>query len=203
MKDFKVNIKKVYSSQDIRHAVFEILGGYSDILPVSKDAKILLKPNLNSNMNSLTGNTTDLRLLASVIEFLKKKGYRDITIAEGTNSGYYRNDISVIRRLCVDALAGYYDVRVLDLNYAEKVDIDFEDGIQASVAKDCLEADFLINIPKFKTHFEVGMSVCLKNLMGCLVGQENKKKTHKSLAKNILNTKADVVTSSKVLRQNK
>ena len=30
------------------------------------------------------------------------------------------------------------------------------------------------------------MSVCLKNLMGCLIGQENKKKTHKSLARNIL-----------------
>ena len=41
-------------------------------------------------------------------------------------------------------------------------------------------------MPKFKTHFETGMSVCLKNLMGCLVGQENKKKTHKSLARNIL-----------------
>ena len=28
--------------------------------------------------------------------------------------------------------------------------------------------------------------MCLKNMIGCLVGQENKKKTHKSLAKNII-----------------
>jgi Pyruvate/2-oxoacid:ferredoxin oxidoreductase delta subunit len=67
------------------------------------------------------------------------------------------------------------------------VEIEFEGGIKAGVAKECLEADLLINIPKLKTHFEMGMSVCLKNLMGCLVGQENKKKTHQSLALNILN----------------
>jgi ferredoxin len=35
-------------------------------------------------------------------------------------------------------------------------------------------------------HHEVGISVCLKNMMGCLVGQENKKKTHHSLARNIV-----------------
>jgi uncharacterized protein (DUF362 family) len=43
------------------------------LLP-DKKAPILLKPNLNSNMNALTGNTTDLRLVAAVIEFLKDAG---------------------------------------------------------------------------------------------------------------------------------
>jgi uncharacterized protein (DUF362 family) len=55
------------------------------------------------------------------------------------------------------------------------------------IARECIEAAMLINMPKVKTHFENGMSVCLKNLMGCLVGQENKKKVHQDLAKNILN----------------
>jgi NAD-dependent dihydropyrimidine dehydrogenase PreA subunit len=35
-------------------------------------------------------------------------------------------------------------------------------------------------------HHEVGISACLKNMMGCLVGQENKKKTHYNLARNIV-----------------
>jgi uncharacterized protein (DUF362 family) len=163
---------------------------YSDLLPSDKSAKILIKPNLNSNMNALTGNTTDLRLMAAAIEYLKDEGYEDITIGEGTNSGFYRNRISVISRLMVDALARHYGVAVKDLNYSEPVEIEFESGIKAGVARECLEADFFINMPKLKTHFEAGMSVCLKNLMGCLVGQENKKKTHKSLAANILNINA-------------
>ncbi|MFC1633814.1 DUF362 domain-containing protein [Planctomycetota bacterium] len=184
---FHIDIIRASSVQDIRQGLFGVLARYQNLLPVSKSAKILLKPNFNSNMNALAGNTTDLRLIAAVIEFLKDGGYKEITIADGTNSGFYRNNISVISRLAVNKLVDYYGVKGADLNYSEKVDINFEDGVSAGVAKDCIDADFLINMPKLKTHFEVGMSVCLKNLMGCLVGQENKKKTHKNLARNILN----------------
>ncbi|MBI4666713.1 MAG: DUF362 domain-containing protein [Nitrospinae bacterium] len=160
---------------------------YADKLPKDKSAPILIKPNLNSNMNALTGNTTDLRLLAAVLEFLKETGYTNIAMGEGTNSGFYRSGINVISRLKVDSLARHYGVKALDLNYSERVEIPFENGVKASVAKEVLEAALLINMPKMKTHFEVGMSVCLKNLIGTLVGQENKKKTHLSLSSNILN----------------
>jgi len=170
----------------VKETFFTALDKYKDVFPESADSKILLKPNLNSNMNALTGNTTDLRILSAVIQYLKEKGYADIVIGEGTNSGYYRNKISVISRLKVDELAGYYGVKVKDLNYTEPYEIEFDGGIKAQVAKDCIDADLFINLPKLKTHFEMGMSVCLKNLMGCLIGQENKKKTHKNLAENIL-----------------
>lgn len=143
-------------------------------------------------MNALTGNTTDLRLLAVVIQFLKDRGYTDITIGEGTNSGFYRSGISVISRLKVDKLAAYFGVGCIDLNRSEPVQIEFENGVSAGVARECLEADFFINMPKLKTHFEAGMSVCLKNLIGCLVGQENKKKTHLSLAANIVHITENV-----------
>ncbi|MBI5642819.1 MAG: DUF362 domain-containing protein [Deltaproteobacteria bacterium] len=183
----KLDIVKAYSNAEISLRISEALKRYADLLPASKSAKIVIKPNMNSNMNALTGNTTDLRLVGAVVKFLKDGGYRDITICEGTNSGFYRSGISVISRLAYDALGKHYGVKVVDLNYSKKVDIDFENGVKASVAKECVEADFFINMPKLKTHFEAGMSVCLKNLMGCLVGQENKKKTHLNLARNILN----------------
>lgn len=185
--EFRIDFISTYSIKNIRQGLFDTLEKYRHLFPPQKTAKIFLKPNLNSNMNALTGNTSDLRVVASIIEFIKENGYKDITIGEGTNSGFYRNNISVISRLAVDKLAEYYGIKVIDLNYSEKVEIPFEDGIQAAVAGECLEADLFINIPKLKTHFEAGMSVCLKNLMGCLVGQENKKKAHKSLGKNILN----------------
>ena len=184
---YQLDIVQCRSFNEIRDDVAEILNRYDEILPAGQYAKILIKPNLNSNMNALTGNTTDLRLLAAVILFLKESGYQDITIGEGTNSGFYRSNISVITRLKVDALAKYYGVNCIDLNYSEPVSIPFEDGVQAGIARECMEADFFINMPKLKTHFEAGMTVCLKNLIGCLVGQENKKKTHLSLAANIVN----------------
>ncbi|MBI4838741.1 MAG: DUF362 domain-containing protein [Nitrospirae bacterium] len=186
MKPFLID-KKVNSFTDIKNSIGSIIGHYSSLLPSDKNARILLKPNLNANMNALTGNTTDLRIISALIEYLKNMGYGNITIGEGTNSGYYRNNISVISRLKVDKLAEYFGVKIIDLNYSEPVYVNFENEIKAAVAKDVMEADFLINLPKLKTHFEAGMSVCLKNMMGCLVGQENKKKTHKNLARNILN----------------
>ncbi|MBF0338719.1 MAG: DUF362 domain-containing protein [Nitrospirae bacterium] len=188
---YRLDIIRADTVDRIKVATKETLqAGYSDLLPGDLNTRVLIKPNLNSYMNALTGNTTDLRLMAAVIEFLKDAGYRDITIAEGTNSGFYRNNISVIKRLAVDKLADYYGVHVKDLNYSDPVDVGFEGGVKAGVARECMEAGFFINMPKFKTHFEAGMSVCLKNLMGCLVGQENKKKTHQSLWVNIVNLNA-------------
>jgi uncharacterized protein (DUF362 family)/ferredoxin len=184
---------RAYSKDDIRHGLFRTLEGYKDLLPASNTANIFLKLNLNSNMNALTGNTTDLRVVATVIEFLKENGYKNITIGDGTNSGFYRNGISVISRLVIDKLAQYYSVKVADLNYSEKIEVVLGNGNKIGVARECLETDFFINMPKIKTHFATGMSVCLKNMVGCLVGQENKRKIHtyKNLAENILNiTKA-------------
>ena len=185
-KSFELDVLKCSSFKEIQLETRKVLMKYQDIFPASPSSRIVLKPNLNSNMNALTGNTTDLRLLAAIIQFLKEYKYTNITIAEGTNSGFYRSGISVISRLKVDELASYFGVKCIDLNFSEPHMITFEDDVQAVVAKECIEADLFINMPKLKTHFEAGMSVCLKNLIGCLVGQENKKKTHLSLAKNIV-----------------
>lgn len=185
---FRFDVLKADTADAIKTGVKRLLRNkYADIFPSNRDARVLLKPNLNSNMNALTGNTTDLRLIAAVVELLKDMGYGNITIGEGTNSGFYRNRISVISRLRIDALARFYGVSIKDFNFSEPVSIGFEDGVRAGIAKECLEAELFINMPKLKTHFENGMSVCLKNLMGCLVGQDNKKKTHQSLSANILN----------------
>ena len=157
------------------------------LLPNKAQAGIVLKPNLNSTMNALTGNTTDLRIIECVIRLLQKRGYRNIVIAEGTNSGFYRNEIDVAARLKIRALAHVLGVNFLDLNYCDGSEIIFAKNRKALIAEDCLEADLFINLPKLKMHREVGISACLKNMMGCLVGQENKKKTHHDLARNIVN----------------
>lgn len=186
-EEFGLNIFRTYSAQDAYDQLASILFHPPFSPPPGKQSRILLKPNCNANMNSLTGNTTDLRILSALVKLLKDLGYHNLVIGEGTNSGYYRNNISVMKRLKLDRLARYYEIELLDLNFENALPIEFENGIRADVAEICLEADFIINLPKMKTHFEACMSVCLKNLMGCLVGQTNKKKTHDSLAANIVN----------------
>jgi len=72
---FSLDIIGCKSMEDIKVEMFPALEQYRSLFPSSQDAKILLKPNLNSNMNALTGNTTDLRLLSALIQFLKEKGF--------------------------------------------------------------------------------------------------------------------------------
>lgn len=182
----KTRVFQIKDYFEMKKTLAEYLAKFENMFPVSLNDRILIKPNLNSNMNALTGNTTDLRILAAIIEFLKKKGYTHIIIGEGTNSGFHRSGINVIKRLRIDSLAKYYGVNFVDFNYSDYQTIPLEGGIKANIAKECLEADFFINVPKLKTHFETEMTVCLKSLIGCLVGRENKKKTHSSLIENIL-----------------
>ena len=183
----RVSSLKCENVSEIKGSLAELLNiGYTDLFPKDNQASILIKPNLNSNMNALTGNTTDLRLLAAIVEYLNDKGYKKITIGEGTNSGFFRAGVNVIRRLRVDELARYYGINVVDFNCCAYETIELEDGIKANIARECLESDFFINVPKLKTHFETEMTMCLKSLIGCLVGRENKKKVHTSLIKNIL-----------------
>ncbi len=187
MMEHDVAITTVESAAVAKARIREALEAWSSILPENRSASILLKPNFNSNFNALTGNTTDFRLLAGVIEFLQAKGYSDITIAEGTNSGFVREGISVIHRLGADRLAAAYGVKIVDLNaWPDTVKVTLEDKVVAEVASLVVTSDFVINMPKLKTHYEVGMSVCLKNLMGICRGRENKKKIHGNLGYNIV-----------------
>jgi uncharacterized protein (DUF362 family)/NAD-dependent dihydropyrimidine dehydrogenase PreA subunit len=181
------SITAVENTSVVKSRIREALEPWTPILPANRAARILLKPNFNSNFNALTGNTTDLRLLAGVIEFLQSKGFSDITIGEGTNSGFVREGISVIHRLRADKLAAAYGVKMVDLNaWPDTVKVPLENGDVVEVASLLATSDFIVNMPKLKTHYEVGMSVCMKNLIGTCRGRENKKKIHGNLGYNIV-----------------
>ena len=182
----KADIYKAQTFSEINAAVNAVFDSETG-LPGDKSSRIVIKPNLNSNMNALTGNTTDLRLLYSVILALKKRGYTDITVAEGYAGGFHREGINVIERLRVDKLCDLTGVKIFNANFAaETEDVTFEKGTVARVARIFLDNDFFINLPKIKTHTETVLSCCCKSLIGCLAGQQNKKKVHESLFKNII-----------------
>lgn len=188
----KIDFYRVSVKKELTARTYSALNKFKRLFPKDPKASILIKPNLNSTLDALTGNTTDLRVLALLIEYLKDEGYSNISIGEGYNSGFHRDKISVIERNKVDRLAKFYGINVIDFNYAEGFPIDFEDGIRPLVAKHCFNADFFINVPKLKMHYETMMSVCLKSLIGTLVGLENKTLVHKSLIKNILHINDNV-----------
>ncbi len=151
---------------------------------LSPESSILIKPNLNNDLNALTGNSVDLRVLAALIQALQMRGFANITIADGPNIGVYRKGVDVFARLGVRALADHFGVNLADLNHAPFAVVRLPTG-PIRVAEICLHADFVINIPKIKTHAEAGMSAAIKNLMGCVVGTDTRL-VHADLATNLV-----------------
>jgi uncharacterized protein (DUF362 family) len=167
----------------LRAALDEILGAAG--LPQDHSARILLKPNLNNDLNGLTGNSTDLRLMRALIEALHARGYRDLTIGDGPNFGIRRLGIDVFARLAVDRLAALYGVQCVDLNDDDGRPLELVGGRVTRIAITCLEADYIINLSKLKTHAEAGLSLACKNLIGCNVGI-HKKRAHDDLPRAIV-----------------
>lgn len=186
MGETKVSIVKCNETMEIQEKIDTIFEENVDLLPISKNARILIKPNHNSNMNALTGNTTDLRVLAAIIRSLKKMGYKNLAIGEGTSSGFYHNKIDVFSRLRTAELARKFDVEIIDFNHCDYEIVDFGDGLKAKVAKECLCADFFIAVPKIKMHAEAGMTAALKIIVGCLGGLDKRKIHNKKYFANIL-----------------
>lgn len=181
-----ISINECHSIKEIQEAITNIFNENIDLLPVSKTARILIKPNHNSSMNALTGNTTDLRVMASTIRCLQTLGYHNIAIGEGTSSGFYHNKINVFSRLRTADLAKKLGVEIIDFNKSDTELVNFGGGLKAKVAKECLTADFFIVVPKVKMHAEAGMTSALKIIVGCLSGLNKRKIHNKKYYDNIL-----------------
>jgi len=176
----------IYRCRDtikVKQAVADIFQVYGHKLPLDRDTLVLVKPNCNSDMCALTGNTTDLRLVAAVVETLKQHGYHNIVIGDGPNIGLLSAGIDGLARLGIDRLASHYGVKYLDLNCAPYREIKI--GKQTvRVAQVCFDANFFVNLPKIKTHAEAGFTCALKNLMGCVIGLD-RHKVHLDLHRNL------------------
>jgi len=153
-------------------------------LPKSKNALILLKPNLNNDLIALTGNSTDLRIIVAVIRALKKREYNNIVIADSPNCGVSNYNLDVIKRLKINKIAEIFKVKAFDLNKVEYKIVKLNNK-DVKVPKICLDAQFIINLPKIKTHIQTGLSIASKNLVGCFKDLD-KRKIHINLHKNIV-----------------
>jgi uncharacterized protein (DUF362 family)/NAD-dependent dihydropyrimidine dehydrogenase PreA subunit len=154
-------------------------------LPADRGARIVVKPNLNNDLVALTGNCVDLRVLEGIFASLRRRGYRDITLADGSNVGIERRNINTFTRLRVQAVCERHGVRVVDLNHDAGVPVMLHAGGQPQISRTVMESDFLLSVPKIKTHAEAGLSCAMKNWVGIARGQD-KRKMHYDLSRNIM-----------------
>lgn len=182
--DGTVDVHEAWTTAQVKSTIEQILGDWGHALPADHDARIVIKPNLNNDLVALTGNCADLRVLCSLIEGLQNRGYRNLCVADGSNVGMARRGIDGFKRLRIGTLGERYGVDIVDLNHDDGTPMVLQAGAMPVVADTVVKADFLISVPKIKTHAEAGVSCAMKNWVGICRGQA-KRHMHYDLAHNI------------------
>lgn len=175
---------EAWTGAEIRTRVQQILAHVGDRLPEDRQARIVVKPNLNNDLVALTGNSVDLRVLAALLTGLVDLGYTHVTVADGSNVGIERRDIDTFARLRVDRLCRRFGVHMVDLNRDPGARLPLHDEAEPRIGRTVQESDYLISVPKVKTHAEAALSCAMKNWVGIAVGQD-KRHLHYDLNRNI------------------
>jgi uncharacterized protein (DUF362 family) len=156
----------------ITHSLSEVLGLIGGLACyVTPSDRVLLKPNLNG-----VDGCTDLSLTESLVRMLLDLRARPF-IAESTFGGASTTDL-FFQRTGYSDLAARYGIDLVNLNESEPVEILVKQPIATErirIAKEVMETDRIINLPKMKVHYATGITLSLKNLKGFLVGSEKRR----------------------------
>ncbi len=153
-----------YNYENLKPVVFEMMGELKEDL-IRKEARVLIKPNLLMPAKPEKAVLTHPLVVRAVVEYVLSKGGRPLisdSPAMGSIEKIYV--VGVFQKALRDL-----DVQFEAFRNTEKVNIGKPFG-RVDIAREPLEADVVINLPKLKTHTGMLLSLGVKNLFGCIVG---------------------------------
>jgi len=132
---------------------------------------IIVKPNLCYYWEASSGCTTDPRLVGALIDYLRERYGKSVTIkvAEADASAMKTNH--VFPMLGYDKLAREKNVELLNLSTdvlrKEKVQVS-KQTFEFEIPQSLLDADLFVNVPKLKTMRVTKITCAMKNIFGCI-----------------------------------
>jgi uncharacterized protein (DUF362 family) len=132
---------------------------------------VLLKPNL---VDYIPGNhvNTHPHLVSAAIECFRRLGAAAVVVGEGP--GHQRDTELVLFESGMAEALRQQTVRFVDLNRDELVETallaDYTDLKHLCLPRTILEADFVVSMPKVKTHHWSGVILSMKNMFGVVPG---------------------------------
>ncbi len=133
--------------------------------------RVFLKPNIVEYEPNTAINTNPLVVAGAVVAF-RRAGAAEVVVGEGPG---HRRDTEYLV-----TLTGLYDhlrehrVRFVDLNEDDVAVVRLKSGFmgleQLSLPVSLLESDFVVSMPKLKTHHWAGMTAGMKNFFGTVPG---------------------------------
>ncbi|MBN1376467.1 MAG: DUF362 domain-containing protein [Dehalococcoidia bacterium] len=137
-------------------------------LAVSKNKRVLLKPNIGRNVEAKTGITTHPEVVAAAIDAFKDVG-AEVAVGESPITGVKMSD--AFETSGVAEVAKTRNCCLLDMDTQNYVPVEIADGVAIKSLKLCREVaeyDIIVSIPVMKTHMHTGVTLSVKNMKGCL-----------------------------------
>jgi uncharacterized protein (DUF362 family) len=163
----KIIIRKTaYDYETLKPAVFEImdsLGGKR----IGKNSRVVIKPNFLAPASPEKAIVTHPHVIKAVVEYVNKRGAVP-RISDSPAVGSFKKILD--ESGVTDALEGL-DADCREFIGAVKIDVG-KPFNKIEIARDAVEADFLINLPKLKTHAQMMLTLGVKNLFGCIIGMK-------------------------------
>ncbi len=133
--------------------------------------RVLLKPNMVEYENGSSINTHPLVVAGAALAF-RAAGADDVAVGEGPG---HRRDLEYLL-----TATGLFDhlqehrIRFVDLNHDDVAPVAlrsrFSGLTELAFSTELLRADFIVSMPKLKTHHWAGMTASMKNLFGTVPG---------------------------------
>lgn len=142
-------------------AMLEQAGG----LRIQTGTRVLIKPNFLAPARPEGAMTTHPLVVRAVAEYALDYGAR-VLIADSPGMGSFAR---LLREGgYADALQGL-DIALHPFKESVAVDIGEPFG-RIEIAREAIEAEMVVNLPKLKTHAQMLLTLGVKNLFGCIVG---------------------------------
>jgi len=150
----------------------QILGEGLRLFPINvRGKRVVLKPNL---VDYLPGNAinTHPMLVLTAAEAFRRLGAKSVVVAEGP--GHQRDTELVLSQSGYQESLRGEKLRFVDLNRDELIRTPLRASYTGMkelwLPRAVLEADFLVSMPKVKTHHWSGVTLAMKNMFGIVPG---------------------------------
>jgi uncharacterized protein (DUF362 family) len=158
--------------KDYLQNVEELLRRGLQLFPLEVGGKVvILKPNLVDYIPGNAINTHPI-LVAAAAECFRRLGAKDVVVAEGP--GHQRDTRLVLVESGYESMLGENGIHFVDLNRDELNPVNLLAGYSGLkrlwLPTTILKADFLVSMPKVKTHHWSGVTLSMKNMFGVVPG---------------------------------
>jgi uncharacterized protein (DUF362 family) len=144
---------------------FELLGGLEKF--VKRGDSVLLKPNFIAPRPRRCATQTDPEIIIETAKLLKDFGARPFV----ADSPAWGDVFECVKVLKLDEALKKLSIPVKKLN-KPKICCLSERNPKVGISSVALDADVIINLPKFKSHKQLTATFAVKNMFGCVSGKK-------------------------------